>query len=288
MLKTDPLQLIDTRMPLRDGRTLAYAEYGTPGGRALLYFHGGADSRLEAGVLAEQARKTGIRLIGIDRPGMGRSSFQKRRCLLDWPDDVVELADYLGIERFSVLGVSAGGPYALACAYKIPDRLLACGIAAGEWHRPHAFSLLAALLPWLLLPIVGYFFRDEEHARSSLLRFTKRWPEADRHCLARSTIRDLFVASLVEAFAQGTKGPAYDGMVVRRPWRFKLEAITLPALYLWHGEQDKDVPVAAGRAIADQLVQCKATYYPSDGHFSLLVNHGEEMLTTLLPDERQV
>ncbi len=274
-------------MQLRDGRTLAYAEYGTPGGRVLLYFHGGADSRLEARVLAAQAKKMGIRLIGIDRPGMGQSQFQKRRCLLDWPNDVMELADHLEVERFAVLGVSGGGPYALACAYKIPDRLLACGIAAGEWHPPHAFSSLAALLPWLLLPIVGYFFRDEEHARSSLLRFTKSWSEADRHCLAQPAIRDLFVASLVEAFAQGTKGPAYDGMVVRRPWGFKLEAITLPALYLWHGEQDKDVPVAAGRAIANQLVQCKATYYPNDGHFSLLVNHGEEMITTLLSYERR-
>ncbi len=68
---------------------------------------------IEARVLAAQARKTDIRLIGIDRPGMGRSQFQKRRCLLDWPDDVMELADYLGIERFAVLGVSGGGPYAL-------------------------------------------------------------------------------------------------------------------------------------------------------------------------------
>lgn len=274
-------------MHLRDGRTLVYAEYGAPGGRALLYFHGGADSRLEARLLSEQARKTGIRLIGIDRPGMGRSQFQRGRCLLDWPDDVTELADHLGIARFAVLGVSGGGPYALTCAYKIPDRLLACGIAAGEWHRPHAFSPLTAWLPWLLIPLVGYFFRDEGHARSSLLRFTKSWPEADRRCLAQTAIRDLFAASLVEAFAQGAKGPAYDGMVVRRPWGFRLETITLPALYLWHGEQDKDVPVAAGRAIADQLTQCHATYYPHDGHFSLLVNHGEEIITTLLSHEIQ-
>jgi pimeloyl-ACP methyl ester carboxylesterase len=284
MPQTDSLQFVDGRLQLRDGRTLAYAEYGTPGGRALLYFHGGADSRLEARLLAEQARRAGIHLIGIDRPGMGRSQFQRGRCLLDWPDDVIELADHLGIERFAVLGVSGGGPYALACAYKIPDRLLACGIAAGEWHSRHTFSPLTAFLPWLLLPLVGYFFRDEEHAKSSLRRFTKSWPESDRHCLP--AISECFVASLVEAFAQGAKGPAYDGMVVRRPWGFRLEAITLPTLYLWHGEQDKDVPVAAGRAIADQLPQCKATYYPHDGHFSLLVDHGEEMVTTLLSHER--
>src|SRR5258706_454018 len=208
MSKADLIESIDTSIQLHDGRTLAYAEYGEPEGRALLYFHGGADSRLEARLLAEQARCAGIRLIGIDRPGMGRSHFKKGRRLLDWPDDVIELADHLGIERFAVIGVSGGGPYALACAYKIPNRLIACGIAAGEWHDRHPLSNFTALLPWLLLPIVGYFFRDEEHARSSLLRFTQQWPESDRQCLARPAISDFFVASLVEAFSQGAKGPA--------------------------------------------------------------------------------
>lgn len=282
MSKIDPIKSSNASFQLRDGRTLAYAEYGAPSGKALLYFHGGADSRLEARLLAEQAKRAGIRLIGIDRPGMGRSHFKVGRHLLDWPDDVIELADYLEIECFAVVGVSGGGPYALACAYTIPDRLTACGIAGGEWHDRHPFSFLTALLPWLLIPIVGYFFRDEMHARSSLLRFTQQWPESDKQCIARPAISDLFVASLVEAFHQGVKGPAYDGMVVRRPWGFKLEEITHPTLYLWHGELDKDVPVAAGRAIARQLKQCQTTFYPHDGHFSLLVNHGDEIVTALM------
>ena len=269
-------------MVYRVGWTVAYAEYGASSGKALLYFHGGADCRLEARFLAEQAKQVGIRLIGIDRPGMGRSRFQVGRRLLDWPDDVVELADHLGIDRFAVVGVSGGGPYALACAYKIPKRLTACGIVAGEWHTPHFLSFLTKFLPWLLIPIVGHFFRDEAHARKALLRFTQQWPEADRNSLAFPEISDLFAASIVEAFHQGAKGPAYDGMLVRRPWGFKLEEITFPALYLWHGEQDRDVPVAMGRAVAERLVQCKATYYSGEGHISLIVNHREEMVTTLM------
>jgi pimeloyl-ACP methyl ester carboxylesterase len=268
-----------TTIQLRDGRTLAYAEYGEPAGKALLYFHGGADSRLEASFLAEQA---GIRLIGVDRPGMGRSQFQAGRRLLDWPDDVVELADHLHIDRFAVVGVSGGGPYALVCAYKIPGRLTACGIVAGEWHTRHFLSFLTQWLPWFLIPIVGYFFQNEERARKSLLRFTQQWPEADRKSLALSEVSDRFVASLVEAFRQGSRGAAYDGMVVRRPWGFQLEEITFPALYLWHGELDKDVPVTMGRAIARKLAQCKATYYPNDGHISLIVNHREEIVTALM------
>jgi pimeloyl-ACP methyl ester carboxylesterase len=71
-------------------------------------------------------------------------------------------------------------------------------------------------------------------------------------------------------------------MLVRSPWGFNLEEITFPTLYLWHGEQDRDVPVAMGRAVADQLVQCKATYYPGEGHISLIANYGEEIVTTLM------
>lgn len=284
MSRTDSVEPIDTTLQLRGGRTLAYAEYGASSGKALFYFHGGADSRLEARFLAKPARQAGIRLIGIDRPGMGRSRFQAGRRLLDWPDDVVEVADHLRIDRFAVVGISGGGPYALACAYKIPGRLIACGIVAGEWHNRHALSFLTQFLPWLVIPIVGYFFQNEERARKSLLRLTPHFPEADRNSLALPEISDLLTASFVEAFRQGVKGPAYDGMVVRRPWGFKLEEIAFPALYLWHGELDTDVPVAMGRAVARRLAHCKATYYPGEGHISLIVNHREEIVTTLISE----
>jgi len=272
----------DKTILLRDGRTLAYAEYGTSRGKALFYFHGGADSRLEARFLAEQARQADVRLIGIDRPGMGLSSFKGGRRLLDWPDDVVELADHLRIDRFAVVGVSGGGPYALACAYKTPDRLTTCGIVAGEWHARHFLSFITKFLPWLVIPLLGYFFRNEEQARKSILRLTPHWSEADRKSLALPEITDLLTASFVEAFRQGAKGPAYDGMVVRCPWGFELEEITFPKIYLWHGELDKDVPVAMGRAVAERLAYCKATYYPDEGHISLIVNHREEIVTTLM------
>ncbi len=114
MSRTDSVEALDTTIQLRDGRTLAYAEYSKSRGKVLFYFHGGADSRLEARFLAEQAKQAGVRLIGIDRPGMGRSHFKAGRRLLDWPDDVIELADHLHIDHFAVVGVSGGGPYALA------------------------------------------------------------------------------------------------------------------------------------------------------------------------------
>lgn len=285
MARTDSVETINTTIELRDGRMLAYSEYGASSENVLLYFHGGADSRLEARFLAKPAERADVRLIGIDRPGMGRSQFQAGRRVVDWPDDVVELADCLQIDRFAVVGISGGGPYALACAYKIPDRLLVCGIVAGEWHNRHVFSFLTQFLPWLLIPPLGYFFRDEQRARKAMLRLTPHFPEIDRKSLALSEITDILTASFVEAFRQGVKGPAYDGAVVRRPWGFELDEISFPRLYLWHGELDRDVPVARGRALADKLAHCKATFYPNESHISLIVNHREEIVTTLMSED---
>ena len=116
---------------LKDGRTLGYAEYGAPQGKPVFEFHGNPSSRLGSKFLDEAAKRLGARIIGIDRPGMGLSDYKSGRQLLDWPDDVFELADALGIDRFAILGGSGGTPSVLACAYKIPERLTAVAVLFG-------------------------------------------------------------------------------------------------------------------------------------------------------------
>ena len=106
-----------------DGRVLAFEEYGDPGGRPVLSFHGGLSSRLDAAPADAAATKLGIRLISPDRPGMGQSTYQPDRRLLDWPDDVVALTGALDIDRFAVMGWSAGGPYAAVCGARLRDRV---------------------------------------------------------------------------------------------------------------------------------------------------------------------
>jgi len=271
----------DKTIQLRDGRTLGYREYGSPQGKALFYFHGHPGSRLEARFLAEAAAQHGVRLIGIDRPGMGLSSFQKGRHILDWPDDVVELADKLQIEHFAIVGYSGGGPYALACAYKIPQGLTACGIIAGVGHISPFLSFLSQWLPWLMLPITRRFFQDEEQARKTLVRFAGRWVEPDRQSFLQPGIKELMAASLVEAQHQGTRGSAYDGALLGRSWGFRFEDIKFPSTVLWHGELDTQIPIAIGKAMANSIPQCKASYYPDEGHISLIVNHAEEIVRTL-------
>jgi pimeloyl-ACP methyl ester carboxylesterase len=115
-------------MRTRDARNIGVLEVGQAAGVPVFHFHGSGSSRVEALLVAGAAEKTGVRLIALDRPGIGRSDPCDRDRLLDWPDQVVEVADALKIRKFAVLGMSAGGPYALACAAGIPHRLTACGL----------------------------------------------------------------------------------------------------------------------------------------------------------------
>jgi pimeloyl-ACP methyl ester carboxylesterase len=115
---------------LRDGRRLAYREYGASEGVPVFFFHGWPGSRLDFAPNEGAARDAGARVIAVDRPGIGESDPQPGRQVLDWPRDVSELADSLGVERFAVLGFSFGGPYARACAYVLADRVTRAGLVS--------------------------------------------------------------------------------------------------------------------------------------------------------------
>ena len=122
----------DNLLTLPDGRKLAYAEFGKPEGYPVLYFHAAPSARLEPLMIGDQIfRQYGLRVISPDRPGMGESEFQPKREFSDWAKDVIFLADYLGLEKFSVVGVSGGSGYAAVCAARIPERLSKLVIASG-------------------------------------------------------------------------------------------------------------------------------------------------------------
>ncbi len=273
----------DKTIQFQDGRTLGYAEYGNADGKVLFYFHGHPSSRIEARFLAKQSVRAGIRLIGMDRPGMGLSSYVAGRSISDWPTDVERLADKLHIDRFSVVGFSGGGPYALACAQRIPERLITCGIISGVGHTSPFLSFLSMWLPWLLLPMSKRRFQNQELAEQSLEKFVARWIEPDRKAFQIPGISEIMAASLVEALRPGTKGAAYDGMLIgQQNWGFPLEKINFSKIYLWHGELDNQISVSSVRLLTERLAHCEASYYPDEGHLSLIVNHASDILETLL------
>ena len=283
-------------MPLPDGRTLGFAEYGSAEGHVLIYCHGYPGSRLEAAALSAQAAQANIRLISLDRPGYGRSSFQERRSFLDWPHDLVALTEHLGIDRFAVVGISGGAPYALACAYQIPDRLLSCGIVsgigpltlgtAGMSQQNRLVLFLAHRSPWLLTPLIKGTARslhDEERARKAVTKAMRHMVKPDREAILAHGVIDQLAASARETYHQGVQGAVYEGRLYGRDWGFKLEDIAFQPLPLWHGTSDTNVPIGMARGMAGKLAGCAATYYPDEGHFSTLLNHQPEVFSALFP-----
>lgn len=282
----------DNILRLHDGRLLGYGEFGDPGGRPLLFFHGFPGSRLQASLGAAAAARAGVRIIAPDRPGMGLSDFKPGRALLDWPDDVVELADALGIDRFVAAGVSGGGPYAAACAFKIPQRLVRVGIisglgpfdqpAAAEGMGPAGRLLfgVARRAPWLMHGPAWLLAQGVRHFPDRFMALTERaLPASDRAILSRPDVRRAFLEDAAEAFRAGPRGAAWDAVLYGRPWGFRLQDIAVP-VYLWHGEADTEVPVSMGRYQANAIPNCQATFFLGEGHF-LVVDRIEEILGAL-------
>jgi pimeloyl-ACP methyl ester carboxylesterase len=284
----------EKQVTLRDGRDLGYAEFGDPAGRPVLYFHGFPGSRLEAGIAGEAARQRGVRLIGVDRPGVGLSDFQNDRSIPDWPADVCELADALGLDTFAVVGVSGGGPYALACAWKIPDRLTTAGVVCGlgplDGGAPPQMMGLGRLAlslplqaPWLVQPlfqVAAWGIRQQSGIAVDFL--AESLPEPDRSTLRDPPIRDVIAASQRESARRGARGVTWEVGLYSAPWGFRAEDVGME-VNLWHGERDAIVPVAMGRLQAAALRRCQARFYPDEGHFSLPVRRIHDILDALPP-----
>jgi pimeloyl-ACP methyl ester carboxylesterase len=283
-------------MTLRDGRTLAWAEFGDLAGKPVMYFHGFPGSRLEARSAHDAALKAGARILAVDRPGFGRSSPRPGRRIMDWPADVCEWGDALGLERFAALGVSGGGPYAAVCAYRIPDRLtrvaIVCGV--GPFDIPHStegmmpmnrmlfgLSRYSELFPRLIMAYMARQIRKNPEAARA--RMSAQMPEVDRQAMERPEMRDAFTASALEALRQGAREAGHESALYARPWGFRLEDIEREVL-LYQGELDANVPPAMGRYQASALPNCSAQFYPDEGHLSLALNRVGEVLEALLAD----
>ncbi len=284
----------DNILRLKDGRLLGYAEYGDPEGKPGFFFHGIPGSRMEAQLGHAAAASLGIRMIAIDRPGYGLSDFKPGRTILDWPDDVVELAGALTIQRFAVAGLSGGGPYAAVCAFKIPERLTAAAIISGSgpFDAPDAregmtrenriMFGMARRFPWLMN--VPYWLLSRGSPDRIVSRITSFLREPDSSVVARPEVRAVLRDDEREAFRSGSRGAAWESVLLARPWGFRLEDITMQ-VHLWQGERDLNVPPAMGRYQAQAIPNCRATFYPDDGHFSLVVDRMEEIVGTLAAQE---
>lgn len=298
---------------LSDSRVLAYLDSSVetdqhaPPDRShpsAFYFHGFPGSRLEGELLLSTAKTHNMRIISLDRPGMGKSTFQLGRRLLDWPSDVEALADHLQIGAFYIIAPSGGAPYALACATALRrERLLGVGIVAGMfplnlglqgmslenriflWLASSSIlsPLMAPLMDWML----GQTARDTEHPERLHNFFMKSMstkPARDRACLEDPESTKLIVEALRESFVQGSKGVAQDIKVIAEPWGFELSDIDQPDLKIciWHGREDANVPVAMAEKAAAQIQGAELRVLEDESHLSASFNHRDDLLAALL------
>lgn len=273
------------------GRRLSYDVSGPDGAPALMYFHGAGDSRLARPPGDDVVREAGVRLISVDRPGYGGSDPAPGRTLLSWADDAAALADTLGIDDFAVVGWSAGGAYALACAAAKPGRVSSCAlygsvvptsmpgyddglddlarrVKAGAQERPD--ELREALRAFASNPVefaLG-IIRGEDGGDEVL---------ADEPVLAQMT------ANAQEAFAQGADAMTDDYLLLYGPWQFDLETVHCPVTVA-SGELDRFSPPAWGQWLADQLPAGRFMIFPGRNHSGFVqAPVFKELLGTLVP-----
>jgi pimeloyl-ACP methyl ester carboxylesterase len=280
-------------LTLRDGRTLAYLEVGKATGAPVFHFHGHGSSRLEALALSDAAEKARVRLVAFDRPGIGYSDPKVGDRLLDWPSDVAEAADQFGIARFAVQGMSAGGPYALACAHALRGRVSACSLVSAV--PPPGIALLAGpamrrFAWWVARTFPKYLRRrledfrpdnmSEAMVRARMVRIGQWLGGEDLRLMQDPAKLELLARTMMETGRQNGQGNRSEIERLARPWGFGIRKIDVP-MFLFHGDQDQIMHVGPARVMSRVLKCCAATFYAGEGHFSVLVNKADDLMGAL-------
>lgn len=281
-----------TRIPTPDGRHLAYVEVGDPRGPLVLHNHGGPSSRLEARLLAQSATRNRLRLVCVDRPGIGQSSPQQARTWSGWANDLTTIADALGHETFGVTGWSEGGPSALAAAtYIDPDRLRhVTSIAGGSYgafgdnwaaqylSKADALGGFLALHfePGFRLMYAAVELTADRFRTTYIQQLLKAVNDYDRQIVLRPGFDVAFGEASAECFAQGSAGLVRDAELLYRRWAFDVEKIQRP-VHMWQGLADTLVPAPINKTIADRMPG--AVWHPVEGagHF-VAIGAGDEIL----------
>jgi len=279
-----------SHIELSDGRRIGYQEYGDSDGSPVFFFHGWIGSRLDFAPNDDIASGLGARVIAVDRPGCGASDFKEDRRLLDWPDDVSELADALGFDQFAVCGHSFGGPYVAACAYRLADRISSAAIVAGisplfkgaTEGMPGFVRLtlwLGGKAPVLTRPYVALMGRMVVNKPDSIAKGIGSLLPEDEAALVDTSRFDGFFENFGEMVRNGSTGAYWDARTFLGEWGFQCEDIEMP-VSLFYGTVDQNVPIQMGEYYRDAIPNSEATFYEGEGHF-VMYTRAEEILSSL-------
>lgn len=282
-------------LQLGRGRRLGYAEYGPSGGHPILWFHGTPGGSRQISPRARQAAKErNIRLIAVERPGIGASTPHAYRCILDWGADIERLCDALDLDRIAVAGLSGGGPYALACARAMPQRVVQVAILGGvapsvgpdtpaggltALARPFGPLLRATRQP------LGRLFRSltlglEPIGTRVVEAFAALMPPGDRRVFEDELIRRMFVEDLVLGARTQMQAVLLDAILFGRHWGFGLDEIEVP-VQMWYGDGDRIVPLSHGEFMARRIPKATLRIRHEEGHLGGLAA-ADEVFEALL------
>ncbi|EPS39739.1 hypothetical protein H072_6475 [Dactylellina haptotyla CBS 200.50] len=303
---------------LPDGRTLGYAEYGHPRGYPVLFFHGYPSCRLEGYPIDRLAHHRQLRIISLERPGFGLSTFQPNRTILDWPKDVEAFVRGKEISRFAVLGASGGGPYAVACAKTIPAHMMsAVGVFAGgppweagpqhmAWYRRFA-RWLVNFSPTLFTALFGGIIKFASwlaHTGPIVRRIDKFLETSDKKKKERETPSPTADLGMIgdEGFTIAQRRDRLLRLIMREPyagglagfvretkllsdidWGFKLESVNYGHIKIWHGVRDSNAPIQTIRWMAERLPNATLTEFDKT-HYDI-ADHFGTALSDLVSEE---
>ena len=286
---------IEGSIAVGEDRQIGFAEFGAPQGRAVFWLHGTPGARrqipTEARVYADHHN---VRLIGVDRPGIGSSPPYQYEAVSAFADDLRAIADTLGIDKMAVVGLSGGGPYALACAAGLADRVVATGVLGGvaPTQGPDAISGGLMNLGLRVAPLLKLGGNPLRLGASLMIRaarpiaspaldvYALLSPEADRHLLTRPEFKAMFLDDLLNGSRKQLAAPFNDVIVFARDWGFRLDEVTVPVRW-WHGDHDHIIPFFHGEHVVSRLPNAELFHLPGESHLAGL-GRGEEILATLM------
>jgi pimeloyl-ACP methyl ester carboxylesterase len=264
---------------LPDGRRLSYAEFGDPRGLPVLAIHGTPGSGFMFGLTDQAARERGLRVIAPDRPGYGRSEYRRNTSLMRSAEDFISLADALDLKRLAVIGVSGGGPHAIATVSAIPNRVALLALVSpvgpvaecrkqvrmSRMHRliftrmgrsPQACATFFWSLRGMVRLAPGVAYRALQ----------QRVTRSDQGVLGRPEVKANLQAAIREGLKPGIKGALQDLRLFCSPWGLALPEVDVPTV-VWQGSDDTIVPANAAYYLARQLPNCRLDVIQEAGHY---------------------
>ncbi len=286
---------LEGSVAVRGDRRLSFAEFGTPRGAAIIWLHGTPGGRRQVPVEARQyAEEHDLRIIGIDRPGIGTSTPHLYEDVLDWTGDLERLADNLGIDTFRVIGLSGGGPYALAAGAALPDRVHGVGVLGGVAPTkgvdairgglvevaPYAAPILSATRIPLSYALAAGIHLVKPLASAAIGTYGYFQPRGDRELLARPEFKAMFLDDLINGARFQVGAPLADIILFTKYWGFDAADVSVPVRW-WHGDDDHIIPHAHGVHMAERLPDAVFATIDGESHLSGM-SVATEVLQTLM------